>query len=194
MDLETFLEEVNANVSSGHQAFVAELNTVNASGSFSGAEMHRIRKQEMVRDAQQRLLAAGLNVRGIRENEWDYSVSFEIEVPAPVEATKHCPKCAEIIKAAAIVCRFCGADVANETASEVGTTDYDDQSEDTTTDDGLTQFDMSDVPGDLRAPLTQRLFSERIPYDWDGDVLTVDSNDRDRFNNIYDELERRRSG
>jgi hypothetical protein len=70
--------------------------------------MARMRKNQMVEDVQQQLLDAGLNIRGITDNEWDYTVSFEIEVPAPVEATKQCPRCAETVKEAAQVCRFCG--------------------------------------------------------------------------------------
>ena len=111
-DLQAFFEEVYANVDAGHQAFVADLRIINASGSLSGATIAHARKSEMVKEAKQVLLDEGLNIRGITDNDWDYTVRFEIEVPAAVEATKTCPMCAETVKEAALVCRFCGHNFA----------------------------------------------------------------------------------
>jgi hypothetical protein len=103
-------KEVQEHVAAGHQAFLIGFNYLNVCGGFMGSFKADI--PAFIKITQEHLLNLGVNVRGMQRDEWQYLVQYECEVPAPVEATKQCPMCAETIKAEAVICRFCGNSVA----------------------------------------------------------------------------------
>lgn len=102
--------EAERYVQSGQSAFVISLNYLNVCGGIMASFKADI--PEFMRLGQEYLAGLGLNVHGIERDEWQYTVFYECSVPAPVEATKACPRCAETIKEAAVVCRFCGTELA----------------------------------------------------------------------------------
>jgi hypothetical protein len=95
---------VRQQIEAGHQSFVVPVFCL-ADG--------RWQLEGMKRSGQQVLLDMGLNVTGMNYDDSNYTAYFEVQVPPQREAEKICPQCAEAIKAAALICRFCRADVAN---------------------------------------------------------------------------------
>ena len=56
------------------------------------------------------LLDLGVNVVDAEWDPYEYTMHYHIEVPERQDPEKRCPRCAEVIKEAAVVCRFCGHD------------------------------------------------------------------------------------
>jgi hypothetical protein len=102
-------EEAEQYANSGQTAFVISLNYLNVCGGFLGSFKADI--PQFMDIAHKYLVNLGLNVHGVSRDEWQYTVHYECSVPAPTEATKTCPMCAETIKEAAVICRFCGQPV-----------------------------------------------------------------------------------
>jgi len=96
---------VRENRSAGHRAFIVPCY-------YQADGMMNFKMERMKQLGQQRLLELGLDVTGVTWDEWKAMAYFEVGVPEPREPEKSCPKCAETIKAAAVMCRFCGSDLS----------------------------------------------------------------------------------
>lgn len=131
--------ETRQHIASGHQAFVVSIYLM-AGGA---ARYKMIQLQDA---AQQLLLEMGLSVTGIDYREWEYTTFFEVRLPAAAhEPEKKCPWCAETIKAAAIRCRFCGADVSDSVPAEQTATHSEQQYEnyDALVDGNSAQYEVA---------------------------------------------------
>lgn len=94
---------VQQQLANGSRAFVVSI--------YCMADGISLRKIEgMKRVAQERLLAMGVDVTGMHYDAWAYTAHFEVRSRGPAADERDCPRCAERIKAAALVCRFCGAE------------------------------------------------------------------------------------
>jgi DNA-directed RNA polymerase subunit M/transcription elongation factor TFIIS len=101
--LADFGHEVERHATAGHQAFVVSIYLM--AGGIGRYKMAQIEEA-----AQQLLLDMGLGVTGMERRDWEYKTYFEVQVPQARDPEKRCPRCAEMIKAAALVCRYCGAE------------------------------------------------------------------------------------
>ena len=99
--------EVKERSAAGHSKFTVSL-FCGCDGNFNG--MTNMSVSRMRNAGQPFLLDLGVNVVDAEWDPYEYTMHYHIEVPERQDPEKRCPRCAEVIKEAAVVCRFCGHD------------------------------------------------------------------------------------
>ena len=103
--LEQTRAEVEQYAAARQSAFIISMNYLNVCGGFMGSFKADV--PVFVDVTHKYLLELGLNVHGVSRDDWQYTVHYECSIPAPVEPTKVCPMCAETVKEAAVIRRYC---------------------------------------------------------------------------------------
>lgn len=172
--LSALAQEVQDLADAGHRRFSVTLYRMS-----DGTANVSIRR---MRDAgRARLLSLGVSLVDARWEPWEYTMYYSIEVPERRAPEKDCPRCAEAVKAAAWVCRYCGyefddgagADAAMAMGGPGRTVTY----------------QLDEWRELIRDVVAHRLAEADIDHAWDGADLTVRSSDEEVVDRLLDEVD-----
>lgn len=98
-------DAIDAHLSEGHLAFALPVYLM-ADGILDW------KRARLERAAQELILSRGLDVEGVNHRDWEDTTWFQVRArQSEGNDRRQCPWCAENIRNAAIVCRFCGREV-----------------------------------------------------------------------------------